>query len=107
MSEMKKKFDLNEIINNVKSMISPDSTVPNVSPDDAIGMKIAELSTMVQQLSNAHAEQAKELAKVNKLLNGLFKDIEALRNPKPVEKPEAAKEAEKSPENPTDENKPE
>lgn len=62
-------------------MINPEGNTPQPDADDAIGTKIAQLSTMVQQLANAHAEQAKELHKVNKILNGLFKDIETLRNP--------------------------
>ena len=79
MSESGKKFDFNEIINNIKSMISPDSNVPSPNPDDAIGMKVAELSLLAQELANAHSEQAKTLTKFNKLLNAVFKDIEALR----------------------------
>lgn len=79
MADALKKFDIQGIINSVKSMISPEGNIPNVNPDDAIGMKIAQLSTLVQQLANAQAEQVKELTQINKLLNGLFKDIEALR----------------------------
>lgn len=74
-----KKFDLQGIINSIKSVINPEGNTPNANPDDAIGMKIVELSTLVQQLTNAQAEHVKELANVNKLLNELFQDIEALR----------------------------
>lgn len=81
MADVTNKFDVNGIINSIKSMINPAGNTPNPNPDDAIGVKIAQLSMLVQQLATAHAEQAKELSKVNKLLNELFKDIETLRNP--------------------------
>lgn len=80
MSDAMNKFDVNGIINSIKSMINPEGNTPNPDPDDAVGVKIAQLSTMVQQLAHTHAEQSKELTKVNKILNDLFKDIEALRN---------------------------
>jgi len=81
MSDVTNKFDVSGIINSIKSMINPEGNTPKPNPDDAIGMKIAELSLTVQQLATAHVEQAKELNKANKLLNDLFKDIEMLRNP--------------------------
>ena len=79
MADALKKFDIQGIITSIKSMISPEGNTPSVNPDDAIGMKIVELSTCVQELANAQAEHVKELTRVNKLLNELFKDIEALR----------------------------
>ena len=81
MSDAINKFDVTGIINNIKSMINPEGNTPKPSPDDAIGIKIAELSLAVQELATAHVEQAKEFNKINKLLNELFKDIEVLRNP--------------------------
>lgn len=81
MSDITKKFDLQGIIGNVKSIISPAGNTPSPNPDDALGLKIAELSTLVQQLATDQAEQSKALTKVNKLLNGVFQDVEALRNP--------------------------
>lgn len=92
MSDAINKFDVNGIINSIKSMINPEGNTPQPDADDAIGIKIAQLSTMVQQLANAHAKQAKELHKVNKTLNELFKDIETLRNP-PKEKTQEAQAA--------------
>lgn len=77
---MTSKFDLQSILNNIKSMINPESSTPDVkSSNDAIGMKVVELSLLVQQLAKKCTEQAKEFNKVNELLNDLFKDIEVLR----------------------------
>ena len=90
MSDISKKFDFSGLLDNVKTMINPTANTPNPSLDDAIGIKLAEISALAQQLGNAHAEQTRELGKLNKLLNGLYKDIETLRNPPAEEKtPEA------------------
>ena len=80
MSDSSKKFDFQGVLNNIKSMISLESNTPSPDPSDVIGMKITELSILAQQLTKAHEEQAKELGKVNRLLNDLFKSLETLRN---------------------------
>lgn len=81
------KFDMNKLKDNVggimgsiKSMINPAGQTPNVDPDDALGMKIAQLTTLVKQTADAQLEQAKNLAKMNELLNAAFQDIQTLRN---------------------------
>lgn len=80
------KFDLNKlkesaggIMGSLKSMINPAGATPNVSPDDALGLKIAQLTTLVKQLSDSQQEHVKNLHKVNELLNAVFQDIEAFR----------------------------
>lgn len=94
LSDITKKFD--GLVSGIKSMINPAGGTPDVDPDDAIGLKIAELSIKVQQLSERHKEQSRALDEVNRLLNGVFRDIEQLRAahaetaPKPKAKPEAA-----------------
>ena len=60
-------------------MINPSAGVPNVDPDDALGMKIAQLTTLVKQLMDVQQEHVKGLAKVNELLNAAFQDIQTLR----------------------------
>ncbi|WP_304985363.1 hypothetical protein [Coxiella-like endosymbiont] len=90
MTNSSKKFDLQGILNNIKSMISLEGSTPDVNPDDVIGMKIAKLSLLTQQLAKTHAEQAKEFTRINRLLNDLFKDIEALRNSPATESPESS-----------------
>ena len=90
MTNSGKKFDLQGILNNIKSMISPESNTPNVNPDDEIGVKVAGLSVLIQQLAKTYAEQSKEFTKVNRLLNELFKDIEALRNSSAAESSESS-----------------
>ena len=94
MSTSSKKFDFQCIVNNIKSIIRPEGMTPNQNSNDAIGMKITELSALTQRLKKAHEEQEKELIKMNRLLNSLFKDVETLRNPSESEKKEAHTEAE-------------
>ena len=89
MSTSSRKFDFQCIVNNIKSIIRPEVMTSNQDSGDAIGIKIAELGVLTQRLKKAHEEQEKELIKMNRLLNGLFKDIEMLRNPLESEKEEA------------------
>jgi uncharacterized coiled-coil protein SlyX len=87
MVDFTKKMNLQGVIDNIKSIVNPAGETPNANPDDAIGTSIAELSVMIQELAAATAEQAKKLAKVNKLFNALYKDVELLRQPKEEEAP--------------------
>lgn len=87
------KFDLNKLKDNVgglvgslKSMINPTGSTPNVDPDDALGLKIAKITTLIKQIADAQQEQVKNLNQCNELLNGAFHDIEALRNSIKAEK---------------------
>lgn len=80
------KFDFNKLKDNVgglvgslKSMINPAGGTPNVDPDDTLGMKIAQLTTLIKQISDTQHTQVKNLNKVNELLNGAFQDIQKLR----------------------------
>ncbi len=84
LSDISKKFDINNIVSSIKSLLNPESATPEVDPDDAIGVKIAQLSLMMQQLAKSQAQQAKDFTAVNQLLNELYKDIETLRNLKPT-----------------------
>ncbi|GEM_PF-2993175 len=87
LSEFTKKFDLNSIVGGIKSLLSSESEseVPQVDPSDAIGAKIAQLSLMTQQMAKTHEQLAKDFSMASHLLNELYKDLEALRNPKPIE----------------------
>jgi hypothetical protein len=83
LSELSKKFDLNNIVGQIKSLLNQEAETPQVDPSDAIGAKIAQLSLMAQQMAHAHEQLARDFKAANQLLNDLFKDLEALRNPPP------------------------
>lgn len=91
LSDITKKIDISGIMNSLKTMINPAGGTPDVDPSDAIGVKIAQISTLVQDMAKAQSEQAKELAKVNQLLNGLYQDLEALRHPPQADEKPAPK----------------
>lgn len=76
-----KKFDLNSLVGGIKSLLNPEGEVPQVDPSDAIGVKIAQLSLMMQQLAKSQEQHAKDFALASQLLNDLYKDLEALRHP--------------------------
>ena len=78
-SELTKKFDLNNIVGGIKSLLNPESEMPEVDPSDAIGAKIAQLSMMMGQMSKVQEQQAKDLAIASQLFNELYRDLEALR----------------------------
>lgn len=75
----KLKDNVGGIVGSLKSMISPAGGTPNVDPDDALGLKVAELTTLIKQMTDAQQEHVKNLNKVNELLNGLFHDVQTLR----------------------------
>lgn len=81
MVDFTKKMNLQGVLDNIKSLVNPAGETPSPSPDDAVGNKVAELSVLIQELAATNAEQAKKLAKVNRLFNALYKDIELLRQP--------------------------
>jgi len=79
LTNLKNKLNVNSIMDSLKSMINPSAGVPEVDPDDDLGLKVVEISTLLKEMTNAQEEQAKNLKKVNELLNVAFKDIEQLR----------------------------
>ncbi len=72
------KFDLQSIVNSVKSIINPEAT-PNVAEGDPIGAKIVQISTLLQSVANSQEQSAKDLHRINSLLNDLYRDLEQFR----------------------------
>jgi len=89
VADVTKKFDLNNIVNSLKSMVNVESDMPEVDADDALGLKIKELTQLTQQVVDVQAQQVKDINKIQGLLVGAFKDITALRAQyaKPAKKP--------------------
>jgi len=97
LSDLTSKFDLDKILGGIKSMINPEGDTPEVDPNDALGLKIAQLSALFQEMAKSHAQHAKDFSKANDILNGLFKDLEAVRESKPKSKPKAKSKSESKP----------
>ena len=77
-SELTKKFDLNSIMGGIKSLLNQESETPQADPSDAIGVKIAQLSLMTQQMAKTHEQLAQDFTAASHL--------EALRH-QPESKP--------------------
>jgi len=80
MADLKSKLDIQNILGNIKTMISPTANTPNPDAKDVLGMKLAELSLLVQGVQTIYAEQGKQLAKINKLFNEVYHEIEVQRH---------------------------
>lgn len=79
LSELTKKIDLNQIVDSIKSLVTPGGGTPEVDPEDAIGVKLAQISILLQELAKNQEQQAKDFMKVNQLINGIYKDLQQFR----------------------------
>lgn len=57
-----KKFDLQGIMDSVKSIITPGNAVPESVKDDPLVPRITEISTLLQQVMSVQAQQTEVLA---------------------------------------------
>lgn len=79
LTNLKNKLNIGGIVDSLKTMINPAGGVPEVDPDDDLGLKIAEISTLLKEMVEAQRGYVDNLNKVNALLNAAFRDIEKLR----------------------------
>lgn len=70
------KFDLQGIINSVKTMINPEIKVPE---GDFIGEKVLKITELLKSASQANTQAADDLNKVKDLLSMLYSELEAFR----------------------------
>jgi hypothetical protein len=78
-SKLTEKFDLQGIMDSVKSIITPGSAVPESIKDDPLVPKIAEISALLQHVMSVQAQQTEDLSKLNALINSLYRDLEAVK----------------------------
>ena len=74
LSKITGKFDLQKIIDDVKSVITPPP-IPEASKDDPIGYRLSELNKLAKELAETHTKQADSIAKLNVELGELYKEI--------------------------------
>ena len=74
LSKITNKFDLQKIIGDVKSMISPEK-IPEANKDDPVAYCLAEISKCLKDLAELHAQQADTIAKINTILGTLHQEI--------------------------------
>jgi len=68
------KFDLQKIINDVKSMITP-VPIPEANKDDPVAYYLSELNKLTKELAEAHTKQADIIAKVSPVLGNLYQEV--------------------------------
>lgn len=73
LSELTKKLDVQKMVKDFRSLISPGHSTPEAPEGNEMAEKLAELIGVVNQLADTHAEQAKEIARVNSQLHELYK----------------------------------
>lgn len=84
MTELAKvagKFDLQKIIGDVKSMISP-VTIPEANKDDPVAYCLSELSKFTKDLAEANSKQADAIAKISTMLGTLHQEVAKIREVK-------------------------
>jgi hypothetical protein len=85
-SELTKKFDIQGLVDSVKSAVSG---APQKAPEgDEVAARFVEAINMVQNLATAHAEEAKMIAAIHTKLNALYKDTQLIKEAATLEKKE-------------------
>ena len=92
-NKLVEKIDLQSIVSNVKSIVSPGPEIPTPVEGDAVAKDLVEVIKQVHALADVHAQQAKNIAEINNKLNELCKSLQALYA---QEHPEAVETAPKS-----------
>lgn len=70
------KFDIGEIVNNVKAFISPVS-IPEDSQSNPISYLLGELSKTTKELADLCTKQADAIAKITNMLGALHQEVAA------------------------------
>ena len=70
------KFDIQKIIDDVKSIVTP-APIPEANKDDPAGYHLSELGKLVKELADNQNKQADTLAKVNAILGELYQELAA------------------------------
>ena len=84
-SKFKDKLDVSSMVKNVKSMVNPDhaalgSAAANApTAGDPLSQKMAEITTAVQSIATANAQQADAVKNINQAITALNKEIAALK----------------------------
>jgi len=79
LSDLTKKFDIGGVVNNIKSLVNPGGDIPDVDPNDALGLHIAKISLDIQELIESQKEHTDSLVEISRELNSAFKALEAVR----------------------------
>lgn len=69
------KLDLQNIVDNVKSVINPGSVIPDEGGGDPVLTAFVELHKSIKNVAEIQAQQAKEIARLNNMIAALFNKL--------------------------------
>lgn len=75
LGKLTEKFDLQGLMDNVKSILSPGSAIPENIEGDPIAGKLALIYQSTKKIAELQAEQDAEIAKINALTGLIMKDL--------------------------------
>lgn len=79
--KLAEKLNLNKVVENVKSIIQPESIIPKNLEGDPIAAKLALLHESMENLNGLLEKQQGEIGKINTLIGVLYQDLSALKPP--------------------------
>lgn len=82
---VKGKFDLQAIMENVKSLINPVA-IPESSKDNPVPYLLGEISKAVKTAADLHSKQADAFAKLDALVGELYTQLQVAKSDKAEEK---------------------
>ena len=84
LSKLTEKLDIQGLVNKAKSMISPGSEIlDDAEGGDPVAIRLAALLALIHHISEVHAQQGKEIAKLNDTINALYHDLKPKEEAKP------------------------
>jgi hypothetical protein len=83
MSKLKEKFNLQGIMDSVKSIMEPSGVIPKNLEGDPVAAKLMLIHASIEALVQLQEQQQREMTKINLLIASLYKDLEAKNPPLP------------------------
>ena len=76
ITKLAEKFDIEKIVENVKSIISPGSVIPENAEGDPVAEKFVELRQLIQDVIKVQTEQTGKISKINNIVGALYKKLQ-------------------------------
>lgn len=81
LSKIVKDLKIDEMVSNVKSMINPEGVNLEDVADDPVAKRVVELTILSKHLAQLNGEMSKQFNQMNKSLEGLLKELQAMKQP--------------------------
>lgn len=74
-----KNLNIQGVVDNVKSIVSPDGGLPIPDSDDELGNMLVELSVLAKEAEGEAELLSKKLLRISQIHIQLFREVEAMR----------------------------